>query len=124
VVAAGDDDKDAVVIVKHAWRPEPWAILTRSDEIITLRVITFMRLIPGELAPRSLREPMREEITVARNVDRTYRTNPEKFRADQTEQITEDAIQEMGKWESDGKLPRFIRVKNIFARNKVGLPGR
>jgi hypothetical protein len=83
-----------------------------------------MKLVLGERALRSLREPMREEITVARNVDRTYRTNPEQFKTDLTEQIVEDAIQKMDKWESDGKLPRFIRVKNIFARNKVELPGR
>jgi hypothetical protein len=67
------------------------------------------------------RRPRR--FTMAKNVDRTYRTNPEKFKSDLTEQIIEDAIRKMDTWESKGKLPRFIRVKNIFARNKVELLG-
>lgn len=58
-----------------------------------------------------------------KNIDRTYRTNPQKFGVDLTRRIIGDSRSQMAKWEARGQLPLFIRVKNKFVRNKVVLRG-
>jgi hypothetical protein len=60
---------------------------------------------------------------VSKDVDRTYRTNPQWFGANLTRQILADSDSRMAKWEARGQLPLFIRIKNRFVRNKVVLRG-
>jgi len=60
---------------------------------------------------------------VFKNIDRTYRTNPQKFGEDLTRRIVGDANLQMATWETQGHLPLFIRVKNLFVSNKVVLRG-
>ena len=56
------------------------------------------------------------------NVDRTYRTDPEKFSGDLAAKITTEAAAQLRTWEAQGQLPRWIRIKNRFRHHKVALP--
>ena len=58
---------------------------------------------------------------MAKNVDRTYKTNPAKFQGDLKRKIVNDANAQMQEWNNQGKLPRWMRIKNRFSRRKVEL---
>jgi hypothetical protein len=56
-----------------------------------------------------------------KDVDRTYRDSPDKFTKDLTKKITTDSAEKMGEWESKGRLPLWMRVKNRFSSKKTTL---
>lgn len=54
-------------------------------------------------------------------VNRTYRDDPEKFSKDLTEKIERDAKEKFDEWEDKGRLPKGMRLKNVFSKRPVKL---
>jgi len=46
-------------------------------------------------------------------VDRTYRTNPAKYRDDLKQEIINEATEQWERWERRGKLPIWMRLKKL-----------
>lgn len=54
-------------------------------------------------------------------VDRSYRENPKKFSKDLTKKLERDAEEKFEEWESKGRLPKGMRLKNLFSKRQVKL---